>query len=175
METILTPSPATGFSTEKSPVSSTAPAHGADIEARKDTSSEEAKSGSLSKPLNQFTGRARVAAIVQLVLATLEDEKASDIIQIDLTGKSEIGDSMIIASGRSARHVNAVSDALLRALKSGGVETMRCEGKPSCDWVLVDAGDVIIHLFRPEVREFYNLERIWSEAARAPVKTSGSA
>ena len=77
---------------------------------------------------------------------------------------------MVIASGRSQRHVGAMADKVMRRLKDAGFGRVRTEGQPACDWVLIDAEDVIVHLFRPEVRSFYNLERAWSEAARAPVK-----
>lgn len=89
---------------------------------------------------------------------------------IDLAGKSDIADAMVIASGRSQRHVGAMADKVMRRLKDAGFGRARTEGQPACDWVLIDAEDVIVHLFRPEVRAFYNLERAWSEAARAPVK-----
>lgn len=77
---------------------------------------------------------------------------------------------MVIATGRSQRHVGAIADKILRRLKDAGFGRARAEGQPACDWVLIDADDVIVHIFRQEVRAFYNLERIWSEAARAPVK-----
>jgi ribosome-associated protein len=97
---------------------------------------------------------------LRLVLARLDDMKAEDILTIDLRGKSSIGDYMVVASGRSQRHVGAVADRLIEDLhKSGGV--VRVEGMPHCDWVLIDAGDVIVHVFRPEVRAFYNLEKMW--------------
>ncbi len=114
----------------------------------------------------------RASALCAFVLERLDDEKAEDIIAIDLEGKSEIAEAMIIASGRSGRHVSGVSEKIQRSLKSIGYKDLRIQGRPACDWVLVDAGDIIIHLFRPEVREFYNLERIWSEAARAPAVES---
>ena len=84
------------------------------------------------------------------------------MVHIDLKDKSSVADSLIVASGRSHRHVGAMADHLLRALKDAGVGKARVEGLPHCDWVLIDAGDVIIHLFRPEVRSFYNIEKIWS-------------
>jgi ribosome-associated protein len=96
-----------------------------------------------------------------LILARLEDDKAQDVILIDLKDKSSIADAMIVASGRSHRHVGAIADHLLRALKDIGYGRARVEGLPHCDWVLIDAGDMIVHLFRPEVRAFYNLEKIW--------------
>ncbi|MDE2356112.1 MAG: ribosome silencing factor [Alphaproteobacteria bacterium] len=101
-----------------------------------------------------------------MLLARLEDEKAQDILLINLTGQSSIADALIIASGRSQRHVGAMADHLSRALKEAGHGRARIEGLPGCDWVLIDAGDVIIHLFRPEVRSFYNIEKIWSVDSR---------
>ncbi len=91
----------------------------------------------------------------------LEDSKAEDIVTIDLAGKSSIADYMVIATGRSQRHVGAVADRLLRDLKQQGHGRARLEGKENCDWVLIDAGSIIIHIFRPEVREFYNIEKMW--------------
>lgn len=104
---------------------------------------------------------ASVAAL-RTVLDSLEESKAEDIVTIDLAGKSTIGDHMVVASGRSHRHVGAVADRVIRALKEAGHGSPRIEGLPQCDWVLVDAGDVIVHLFRPEVRSFYNIEKMWS-------------
>ncbi len=98
----------------------------------------------------------------------LDDNKAENVVTIDLTGKSDIADYMVIASGRSQRHVGAIADKIIRRLREEGLVRAKAEGMPACDWVLIDAEDVIVHLFRPEVRAFYNLERIWSEAARAP-------
>ncbi|MFN3229286.1 MAG: ribosome silencing factor [Asticcacaulis sp.] len=100
--------------------------------------------------------------IESLILRRLDDDKAQDIISIDLRGKSSVADTLIIASGRSNRHVGALSDHVLRALKDAGLGKARVEGLPACDWVLIDAGDVVVHLFRPEVRSFYNIEKIWS-------------
>jgi len=102
------------------------------------------------------------AAVQDLILSRLDDDKAQDIVVIDLKDKSSIADCMIVASGRSQRHVGALADHLLRALKDVGAGKARVEGMPHCDWVLIDVGDVIVHLFRPEVRAFYNLEKIWS-------------
>ena len=97
-----------------------------------------------------------------IVLATLDDAKAEDVISIDLDGKSSIGDVMVVASGRSHRHVGSIADKVTKALKEAGAGNPRVEGLPHCDWVLIDTGDVIVHIFRPEVRDFYNLERMWS-------------
>jgi ribosome-associated protein len=98
---------------------------------------------------------------LRLALARIEDMKAEDTVTIDLTGKSSIADAMIVTSGRSHRQVGAIADRLLKDLAAAGVR-VRVEGMPSCDWVLIDAGDVIIHVFRPEVRTFYNLENMWA-------------
>jgi ribosome-associated protein len=99
---------------------------------------------------------------LKLVLAQLEDAKAEDTIAIDLTGKTTIADAMVVTSGRSNRQVGAIADRLLKALAEAGVKGVRVEGMPHCDWVLIDAGDLIVHVFRPEVRAFYNLEKMWS-------------
>jgi ribosome-associated protein len=99
---------------------------------------------------------------LRLVLARLDDAKAEDTITIDLHGKTSIGDYMVVTSGRSSRHVGAVADHVLKDLKDAGVPGLRVEGMPHCDWVLIDAGDVIVHVFRPEVRAFYNLEKMWA-------------
>ncbi|MBL0948663.1 ribosome silencing factor [Brevundimonas sp.] len=96
------------------------------------------------------------------LLAKLDEDKAQDIVLIDLKGKSPMSDTMIVASGRSHRHVSALADHLLRTLKDHGLGRVKVEGLPHCDWVLIDAGDVIVHLFRPEVRTFYNIEKIWA-------------
>ena len=85
-----------------------------------------------------------------------------DIVFIDLKGKSSFADGLVVASGRSHRHVGAIADHLLRALKDAGHGKAKVEGLPHCDWVLIDAGDVVVHVFRPEVRNFYNIEKIWS-------------
>jgi ribosome-associated protein len=99
------------------------------------------------------------------VLAQLEDAKAEAISTISLEGKGAIADSMVVASGRSSRHVGAIADQLLVKLRDLGYRNLRVEGMPQCDWVLVDAGDVLVHIFRPEVRSFYNLEKLWSASA----------
>jgi ribosome-associated protein len=102
------------------------------------------------------------AAILTTVLNSLSDAKAENVVPIDLRGKTSIGDHMVIASGRSQRHVGAIAEQLREALKDSGQRELRVEGLPHCDWVLIDTGDVIVHIFRPEVREFYNLEKMWS-------------
>lgn len=100
-------------------------------------------------------------SILQNILSSLEDAKAEDVISIDLRGKTTLADDMIIASGRSTVHVGAIADKALKACKAAGLVAPRVEGLPQCDWVLIDAGDVIVHIFRPEVRQFYNLEKMW--------------
>ncbi|CCV04734.1 conserved hypothetical protein [Mesorhizobium metallidurans STM 2683] len=102
-----------------------------------------------------------VSRAIKTVLASLEDSKAENIVSIDIQGKSSLGDYMVVASGRSHRHVSAVADHLLKALKDAGLGTARVEGLAGADWVLIDSGDIIVHVFRPEVRDFYNLEKMW--------------
>ncbi len=87
--------------------------------------------------------------------------KAEETIEIDLVGKTSIADTMIVTSGRSQRHVGAIADKIIQDMKDKGFGTARVEGLPACDWVLIDAGDVLVHIFRPEVRGFYNLEKMW--------------
>ncbi|AZO18193.1 MULTISPECIES: ribosome silencing factor [Mesorhizobium] len=108
-----------------------------------------------------ISGNAAATLALDTVLASLEDSKAENIVSIDIQGKSSLGDYMVIASGRSHRHVSAVADHLLKALKDAGLGNARVEGLASADWVLIDSGDIIVHVFRPEVREFYNLEKMW--------------
>jgi ribosome-associated protein len=98
---------------------------------------------------------------LQKVLASLDDAKAEDTVTIDIQGKSALGDFMVVTSGRSHRHVGAIADRLVSDLKQARLGPVRVEGLPHCDWVLVDAGDLIVHIFRPEVRDFYNLEKMW--------------
>ena len=113
---------------------------------------------------------AEAVALHNLVLTHLDDEQAIETISIPLSGKSSIADFMVIASGRSTRHVAAIANKLGERLKKEAGVLAKIEGLPAADWVLIDAGDVIIHLFRPEVRSFYNLERMWGfeDAPDAP-------
>ena len=97
-----------------------------------------------------------------LVLNSLDDDQAQDLVSIPLEGKTAIADHMVIASGRSTRQVTAMAQKLAERIKQAGFGPVRIEGLPAADWVLVDAGDVVVHLFRPEVRSFYNLERMWA-------------
>ena len=107
--------------------------------------------------------------MIDVVLATLEDAKAEDTVAIDIAGKSSLADNMVVTSGRSNRHVAAIADQLIKALRDNGFGKPRIEGLPHADWVLVDGGDVIVHIFRPEVREFYNLEKMWQADFAADV------
>ena len=113
---------------------------------------------------SKSTGRGDDAAdrALQLVLASLEDSKAEDIVSINIAGKSALGDYMVVVSGRSNRHVMAIADHLISDLKDEGLGNARVEGLEAGDWVLIDTGDIIIHVFRPEIREFYNIERMWA-------------
>ena len=99
--------------------------------------------------------------LLDRILTSLKNDKAEDIVQIDLRGKSSIGDYMIIASGRSSRQVTAISEKLVDNIKKDFGRSSKVEGKNAGDWVLIDTGDVIVHVFRPEVREFYQLEKMW--------------
>ena len=105
--------------------------------------------------------------LLEAVVKSLTDDKGEDIVQIDLRGKSEIGDYMVIASGRSSRQVAAMAEKLSERLKADFEVYSRIEGKVAGDWVLIDTGDIIVHLFRPEVREFYQLEKMWQPGAAA--------
>ena len=118
------------------------------------------ESETVSMPSPQDSKESRDLA--NLILDVLDEHSAQDIIEIDIRGKSSISDYMIVASGRSNRHVGALSDYLIKSLKNIGKKNIGIEGLKSCDWVLIDVGDVIVHLFRPEVRAFYNIEKIWS-------------
>lgn len=100
--------------------------------------------------------------MLPLILKRLEDDQAERVVTIDLDGKSDMADALVIASGRNQRHVGAIADKLMRDLKEAGYGNLPVEGLPAADWVLIDGGDVVIHLFRPEVRDFYKLERMWA-------------
>lgn len=99
---------------------------------------------------------------LRLILDRLDDMKAEDTVTIDLTGKTSIADAMVVTSGRSNRHVTSIADNAIEGLEKAGVKGIRVEGKRNGDWVLIDAGDVIVHVFRPEVRAFYSLEKMWA-------------
>jgi ribosome-associated protein len=116
----------------------------------------------------------RVSALHRIVLQSLDDDQAVDAVSIPLAGKSSIADHMVIASGRSTRQVASMAGKLAERIKAQTGRPARIEGLPNADWVLIDAGDVIVHLFRPEVRSFYNLERMWS-FGDAPAVVPGAA
>ena len=99
--------------------------------------------------------------LAQTMLTSLEDTKAEDIVSIDLRGKTTLADLMIIATGRSNVHVRAIADRVIKACKAAGFAAPRIEGLPHGDWVLLDAHDAIVHIFKPDVRQFYNLEKMW--------------
>lgn len=123
----------------------------------------------MSTPLQTSVSADLAAGLLDTVLSSLDDSKAEDLVTLDIAGKSSLADHMVIVSGRSHRHVGAIADHLLKDLKSAGTGPAKVEGQNTCDWVLIDAGDVIVHIFRPEVRGFYNLEKMWApETDEAP-------
>ncbi len=121
-----------------------------------------------SKKATKTPSPAELAAVspvtqaLNTILTCLDDAKAEEIVSIDIQGKSALADHMVIASGRSSRHVAAVSEQVISAIKDAGLASPKVEGLDGADWVLLDCGDVIVHIFRPEVREFYNLEKMWT-------------
>ena len=117
---------------------------------------------------------AEPGSLLALVHEQLDDDQAQDLVTIPLAGKSSIADYMVIASGRSTRQVATMSQKLAETIKKNGFGPVRLEGLPAADWVVIDGGDVVIHLFRPEVRSFYNLERMWAFGDAPPV-ASGNA
>ena len=126
-------------------------------------------------PLESLPATAGAAALPvgasplhSLVLSSLDDDQAQEVVSIPLEGKSSIADHMVIASGRSTRQVAAMATKLAERIKQAGYGRARIEGLPAADWVLIDAGDVVVHLFRPEVRTFYNLERMWGFGTATP-------
>ncbi len=118
----------------------------------------EAATGPL--PPTKGTNEPDIGSLVRTVLNSLDDAKAEDVVTVDLQGKTSVADVMVIATGRSSTHVGAIADRIIRSLKEDG-RTPRVEGMPHNDWVLIDAGDVLAHIFRPDVRHFYNLEKMW--------------
>ena len=119
-----------------------------------------------TQPANDAAAAAAIAGdqdpLLAMVLESLDDDQAQEVVSIPLAGKTSIADYMVIASGRSSRQVAAIAQKLAQRIKESGRPSPRIEGLPAADWVLVDAGDVVVHLFRPEVRTFYNLERMWA-------------
>jgi ribosome-associated protein len=129
--------------------------------------SAQPESGSSPTPIVASKAALDAEAAVKLILSRLDDMKAEETVTIDLRGKSAFSDYMIVTSGRVNRHVGAIADNVLKGLKEAGVRNPHVEGLANCDWVLIDSGDVIVHIFRPEVRAFYNLERLWTQAPTA--------
>ena len=124
------------------------------------------------------SGRKAPAAtkkLLGLVEKSLDDDKAEDVVAIDLAGKSSIADYMVIASGRSQRQIGAMAEHVSIALKDATGFPANVEGAQACDWVLIDGGDVIVHLFRPDVRSFYNLEKMWNMSLPAPERVTAMA
>lgn len=128
-----------------------------------------------ARPIEEKAARAAsvedIRALSQNLIQALEDDKAEDLTVIDLAGKSSLSDIMIIASGRSARHLSAIADHLAKTVKEATGRSPKIEGLPNADWVLIDLGDIIVHLFRPEVRTFYNLEKIWADDGQSRITT----
>jgi ribosome-associated protein len=110
----------------------------------------------------------------RIILSSLDDLKAVDVVSINLVGKSDIADLMIVASGNSARHIGSLAHSVVDALKKAGFPTVPVEGDDGCEWVLVDAGDVIVHLFKPEARSNYNIEKMWSASMPKVVEATYS-
>jgi len=121
-----------------------------------------AEAGAAAQPILAEAIACEPGSLHALVLQSLDDDQAQDVVSIPLEGKTAIADHMVIASGRSTRQVTALAEKLAERIKQNGFGFARIEGLPAADWVLVDAGDVIVHVFRPEVRSFYNLERMWA-------------
>ncbi len=134
----------------------------------KKTPRKAAKKAAKRTRVNDPDPLARSRELLALVQASLDDDKAEEIAVIELAGKSTIADFMVVATGRSSRQVGAMADHLREKLKGAGVRGISVEGAARADWVLIDGGDVIVHLFRPEVRAFYRLEKMWSEELAAP-------
>lgn len=119
-------------------------------------------------PTAVFQAHPDASETLSLILSRLDDMKAEDTITIDLRGKSPLSDYMVVTTGRANRHVGAIAENVAKGLKESGLAGVRIEGMPACDWVLIDSGDVVVHVFRPEVRSFYNLERMWLPEAAEP-------
>ena len=133
-----------------------------------------AKAGSAAKTTRKTSTKAAALKAepdadktLNIILSRLDDMKAEETVTIDLRGKSAFSDYMVVTTGRANRHVGAIAENVTKALKENGIKGIHVEGLPNCDWVLIDSGDVVVHVFRPEVREFYNLERLWAQGPAA--------
>jgi ribosome-associated protein len=122
----------------------------------------------MTAPIASDPVAAEPGSLHEMVMHSLDEDQAQDVVSIPLQGKSSIADFMVIASGRSTRQVASMATKLAERLKKAGQGNPRIEGLPAADWVLIDAGEVVVHLFRPEVRSFYNLERMWGFGDEAP-------
>ena len=142
-------------------VGATAPASATNGKDRKTLSTHVSSRAARRAPAT-VSKRPSAKETLRLVLDCLDDMKAEDSVTIDLSGKSSIGDYIVVTTGRSQRHVGAVADNLVKEIKSAGIRGVRVEGMPQCDWVVIDIGDIIVHVFRPEARDFYGLEKMWS-------------
>ena len=143
-----------------------APAKKAAPKKARKTAGKSASRPAPKKPAPPARKPAPPSDLLKRILTSLDDDKAENVITIDLEGRSALCDAAVIASGRSSRHVSAMAEHLARRLKEGGYGTRPVNGQAQGDWVLVDAGDVIVHLFRPEVRDYYDLEGMWSVGCR---------
>jgi len=134
------------------------------------TKSAVARTGKPPASVTVSKSRPDADETLKIVLSRLDDMKAEDTVTIDLRGKSSIADYMIVTTGRANRHVGAIAENVVKELGAAGLKGVHIEGLPNCDWVLIDTGDVIVHVFRPEVRSFYSLEKMW-----APVRSTTKA
>ncbi len=129
--------------------------------------------GGIKIPINTSTEPLTPLELKDLVMQSLDDDKAMDIEAIDLSGKSALADYIVVASGTSTTQVVRMAEKLKDRLNVRGLKNINIEGAPQGDWVVMDAGDIVVHLFRPEVREFYNIEKMWNMAAPSPTQDGG--
>ena len=137
--------------------------------AKSETATKSAKTSTRKTSTKAQAPKAQDGAdkTLNLILSRLDDMKAEETVTIDLRGKSAFSDYMVVTTGRVNRHVGAIAENVAKGLKETGIKSIHVEGLTNCDWVLIDSGDVIVHVFRPEVREFYNLERLWAQDSAA--------
>jgi len=142
-------------------IKKTAKVDASKVEASK-TSKPPVKPAKARRPVSAPPAMPVESAALPIVLSVLDDAKAENITAIDLAGKTSLADHMVVASGRSERHVGAIAEQVVSRLRDEGFGNSKVEGTPLCEWVLIDAGDIIVHVFKPEIRNFYNLEKMWS-------------